>query len=124
MADAVTIEKVKDSWSKITNMENGQHFSKPSEATMALVSALESIREGVKNGDNEEDVNVCDYTEKDLILYALGGKKIIHIFCCKSVDHFLFLQLVHLLQMNLTSDSSTKMTKTSLHYQLTLFVLL
>ncbi|KAK9687304.1 SCP-2 sterol transfer family [Popillia japonica] len=72
MADAVTIEKVKDSWSKITNMENGQHFSKPSEATMALVSALESIREGVKNGDNEEDVNVCDYTEKDLILYALG----------------------------------------------------
>ncbi|KAI4468548.1 dehydrogenases short chain [Holotrichia oblita] len=72
MVDAVTIEKVRDSWSKIINMENGQHFNKPSDATMALVSALESIREGVKNDVNDDDVNVCDYTEKDLILYALG----------------------------------------------------
>ncbi|KRT82416.1 dehydrogenase [Oryctes borbonicus] len=72
MADAVTIEKVQENWSKITNMENAQHFNKSSEATMFLVSALESIREGTKTSSNNDDVNIVDYTEKDVILYALG----------------------------------------------------
>lgn len=73
LSEAVTIEKVEENWSKITNMENGRHFQHPREATAALVDALETMREGGKNGGGDDDVTISDYTEKDLILYALGG---------------------------------------------------
>lgn len=73
MAENVTIEKVRDNWTEVTNMEKAKHFKFMREATVSLVEALETMREGAKISNDDDDSNVCDYTEKDLILYALGG---------------------------------------------------
>lgn len=52
-------------------MKNAQHLDSIQEATGALISSLESLR----NPDNKkEDEDIYELTDNGMILYALGGE--------------------------------------------------
>ncbi|KAF7284371.1 peroxisomal Multifunctional enzyme type 2 isoform X2 [Rhynchophorus ferrugineus] len=72
-SDNVSIENVKQNWSKITDITNYSLLSSIQEATGALIESLDAsgTKEGTNNQDSDE-TDVFEYTDKDLILYALG----------------------------------------------------
>lgn len=67
----VTLEAVRDSWDKITNMTNSTHFDSIQEVTGALMSSLDDLKDNKTNGN--ENVDKFTFTDRDLMLYALGG---------------------------------------------------
>lgn len=78
LSEDVTPEKVRDAWSKVTDMSEAEHLGSITEATGSLVGVLDSFMSGNQNsnavkeqGDTAEDIFSFSY--KDLILYALGG---------------------------------------------------
>lgn len=81
MNDTVTIENVRDKWSKVTDMTGAKHLNGIQETTLELMNSLDAIRDtgssgsgttGGASADGDEEVDPFTYTEKDLILYALG----------------------------------------------------
>ncbi|KAK9873245.1 hypothetical protein WA026_021733 [Henosepilachna vigintioctopunctata] len=94
--DIVTIENVRDSWNKVTDMNGALKIGSITEATGMLMSALEELDEGHGNsvGKSEKGNPNCDevfsYTSKDAILYALGVGTSLRI-----PDHLKFLYESH-----------------------------
>ncbi|XP_030379354.1 peroxisomal multifunctional enzyme type 2 [Scaptodrosophila lebanonensis] len=66
--ETVTPEFVKNVWSKVTDMSQAKHVDNMAQATGALLEVLENLKSGEK--DVIEDTFA--FTNKDLILYALG----------------------------------------------------
>jgi 3-hydroxyacyl-CoA dehydrogenase/3a,7a,12a-trihydroxy-5b-cholest-24-enoyl-CoA hydratase len=82
ITDGVTLENVRDNWQRVTSMEDAEHLNSIQEATGALMSSLESFRSG--HAQKQEN-DVYDFTEKDAILYALGGKLLAFRSCCNLI---------------------------------------
>lgn len=62
-------------------MSNAEHLNSIQEATMALVSSLQELRASAPSGANESsNGDVFSFDNKDVILYALGGKNVIAVF--------------------------------------------
>lgn len=70
--DDVTIEYVKNVWSKITDMSRATHLDSIAEASGSLVQVLEDLKNGSGPNNNGEVTDTFNYCSKDLILYALG----------------------------------------------------
>lgn len=67
----VTLENVRDAWSKVTDMSQAEHMSSATQATTTLMEALDKFSKGGQSdgGTITEDFA---FSPKDLILYALG----------------------------------------------------
>lgn len=80
ITEDVTIERVRDAWSQVTDMSKAEQMSSITEATGSLVELLDQLEGGQggaqKSGNsNQSDISdVFSFGNKDLILYALGGK--------------------------------------------------
>lgn len=85
LADDVTPENVRDAWGKVTDMNAAEHMSSIAEATGSLVEILDNL-ESSQTGESNSTVASVDYSDnfsynnKDLILYALGGRNKYFIF--------------------------------------------
>lgn len=72
-SDPVTIESVKESWSKIVDMKENKHLDKLADVTIDLVEKLQEFEERKKmDGDRESYWTTYSYNAKDLVLYSLG----------------------------------------------------
>lgn len=72
-SDSVTIESVKENWSKVVDMKAAVHMDKMAEVTLDLVEKLTDFEERNKlDGDRESYWSTYSYDSKDLALYALG----------------------------------------------------
>lgn len=80
LSDDVTIEKVRDAWDKVTDMSSADRVNSATEATSTLVELLDALDPSNNSSSttpNQSDNAHSDefvYGNKDLILYALGGK--------------------------------------------------
>lgn len=72
ITDGVSVENVAENWERVTDMSKAEHLNTIQEATLALVSSLDSLHSS-KGGDVSEG-NPVSFSSKDTILYALGGK--------------------------------------------------
>lgn len=78
LTDDVTPEKVRDAWENVVDMSNAQRMNSITEASASLMEIVDqfesesgkasSVNSGSKYKDNFK------FGNKDLILYALGGK--------------------------------------------------
>lgn len=78
ISEDVTIENVRDAWSQVTDMSKAEQMGTITEATGSLVELLDKLEEGqnAQKGSQKQG-QVSDefsFGNKDLILYALGGK--------------------------------------------------
>lgn len=74
IVDVVTPEDVCNKWKKVTDMTNASPLDNIQEATMSLLSCLETLRSGNAN-DRElsgQTSEIFTYGFKEVILYALG----------------------------------------------------
>ncbi|CAH0551643.1 unnamed protein product [Brassicogethes aeneus] len=71
ISDIVTVENVRDSWEKVTDITGAERLASIQEATGQLMSDLERLSNptGPEGGS---DGNTFSFTSKDAILYALG----------------------------------------------------
>lgn len=71
ITEGVTIESVRDKWTQITDMTDAKRLNTIGEASGVLMNALENLRDG----QTDQSVSdVYEFTNKETILYALGGK--------------------------------------------------
>lgn len=63
----VTLEFVRDVWSKVTDMSNAKHLDRIAEASGSLMGVLEKL-----DSKTEEFCDVFTFGPKDCIIYALG----------------------------------------------------
>lgn len=73
ITDGVTIEDVAKKWKNITDMSKAQHLDTIEDATLALVSSLDTLRASSPQ-KTRNDGDVFRFDSRDVILYALGGK--------------------------------------------------
>ncbi|XP_022209017.2 peroxisomal multifunctional enzyme type 2 [Drosophila obscura] len=66
--DPVTIEYVKNVWSKVTDMSQAKHLNSMAEASGYLLEVLEKL----KDGDQDAVEDTFTFDNKELITYALG----------------------------------------------------
>lgn len=67
----MSIENVRDNWSKVTDMQNAEHLDSIQEATGALITSLEKLRTTEKPSSND-DPDVFPLTDNAFILYSLA----------------------------------------------------
>lgn len=65
----VTLEFVRDVWSRVTDMSKAQHLDRIAEASGTLMSVLEKLE-----SKTEDFTDTFTFGPKDLALYALGGE--------------------------------------------------
>ncbi|GAB0092348.1 Peroxisomal multifunctional enzyme type 2 [Sergentomyia squamirostris] len=72
--DDVTVENVRDSWSKVTDMSNAEANKTIGAASARLMGVLEDLQNKDQGGSVSSGVYTSDFNFgfKDLILYALG----------------------------------------------------
>lgn len=75
--EGVTIESVRDNWDQIIDIKNAKKFNSIGEASGALVTSLEGLRTGEAS---ETPGDVFEFTNKETILYALGGNTCIQLY--------------------------------------------
>lgn len=75
LSEDVTLERVRDAWSKVTDMSKAEHMPNITAATTTLMELLDSM-EGAADQTNgsKEITEEFSFGFRDLILYALGGK--------------------------------------------------
>lgn len=71
----MTIEDVAKKWEEVTDTSKARHLESIQEATMALVSSLDSLRTSAAEQNEIEGDTFC-FDNRDVILYALGGKHV------------------------------------------------
>lgn len=69
----VTLEKVRDKWSKIVNMKGAQNLDSIQTATSLLAESLDQMSNGNAEESNSNEDEFC-YDDGKFILYALGGE--------------------------------------------------
>lgn len=77
LSQDVTPENVRDAWEKVTDMSNAERMSSITEATGSLVELLDKLNgaQGVQaSSADQKHIDTFSFANKDLILYALGGK--------------------------------------------------
>lgn len=76
IGEGISLENVRDNWSRVTDMRSGNvsRLNSTQEATLSLVNALETLRQGGGGGGRASSSDAFPFTSKDLILYALGGE--------------------------------------------------
>lgn len=75
ISEDVTIENVRDAWSQVTDMSKAEQMGTITEATGSLVELLDKLEEGQKGSQKQSEISdAFSFGNKDLILYALGGK--------------------------------------------------
>lgn len=84
LAEDVTPEKVRDAWDQVIDMSKAERMGSITEATGSLVELLDQL-DGGQNGSSQTqgDSKYQDqfsFGNKDLILYALGGKFYRHTY--------------------------------------------
>lgn len=75
LSQNVTPEYVRDVWDKVTDMSRAEHLDTITEATgglMEILNALEGTDEN--NNGGKEFSDTFEFSNKDLVLYALGGR--------------------------------------------------
>ncbi|KAG5894789.1 hypothetical protein JTB14_005225 [Gonioctena quinquepunctata] len=73
VGEDVSVENVRDRWAKITDVTDAERLNTIQEATGALMASLEGLKSGqVGSGEEEEERDSYEFSNKDLILYALG----------------------------------------------------
>lgn len=73
LSDPVTIESVKENWSKVVDMKDAKHLDRIGDVTLDLVGSLQEFEDRCKlDGDRESYWTTYNYNAKDLIVYALG----------------------------------------------------
>lgn len=76
LTDDVTPEKVRDAWENVVDMSNAQRMNTITEASASLMEIIDQLESKAGNaaqgGSKYKDT--FKYGNKDLILYALGGK--------------------------------------------------
>lgn len=81
LSEDVTIEKVRDVWSKVVDMSTADRVNSATEATSTLVELLDALdpsnrpNSSSSNQSGDDKLDEFIFCNKDLILYALGGKK-------------------------------------------------
>lgn len=71
ITDEVSIEDVRDSWDKVTDLSKATPLTTIQAATGNLMTVLEELRSAPVSGKVVKDK--FSYTPRDLIIYALGG---------------------------------------------------
>lgn len=77
ITEDVTIEKVRDVWTQVVDMSKAERMGSITEATGSLVELLDKMETGTQSHDDGKNKEIKDdftFGNKDLILYALGGK--------------------------------------------------
>lgn len=69
----VTIEGVRDAWSKVTDMSNATHITAMAEASGQLMAELDKLKEDSNNKIAQTTTSTYKFGAKDLALYALGS---------------------------------------------------
>lgn len=70
----MTPEIVRDSWGKVIDMNNAMHVESITEATGTLVGLLDGMNIDQSESAAGEYTDEFSFTNKDLILYALGSE--------------------------------------------------
>lgn len=89
LGDDVSPENVRDAWEKVVDMSKAEAMNSITEATGSLVEILDNL----ENSSDSNQTAVSEYSDnfsfnnKDLILYALGGKKVKYSFACEHYSH-------------------------------------
>ncbi|CAG9821656.1 unnamed protein product [Phaedon cochleariae] len=71
IADDVSVENVRDRWTKITDVSDSQILGTIQDATGALMASLEGLKSG-DGGAGVDESDIYQFTNRDIILYALG----------------------------------------------------
>lgn len=71
ITDEVSVEDVRDSWEKVTDLSKASPLTTIQEATANLMTVLEDFKSNSTLGNVVKDD--FSYTPRDLIIYALGG---------------------------------------------------
>lgn len=74
VSENVTPENVRDAWEKVTDMQNATHVDSITEATGTLVELLDVMNVNQTESVAGEYTDEFSFTNKDLILYALGSE--------------------------------------------------
>lgn len=75
LADDVTPEKVRDAWENVVDMSNAQRMNSITEASASLMEIVDQLEsKGGKASSGSKYKDNFKFGNKDLILYALGGK--------------------------------------------------
>lgn len=72
-AENLSIEAVRDSWSSVTDMSDAKHLSSIQEVTGELMNSMADMQQDGGQAVNSGK-NVFNFNDRDLIIYALGGK--------------------------------------------------
>lgn len=86
ISEDVTPEKVRDAWSKVTDMSEAEHLGSITEATGSLVQILDGLMNPVDTAatnagsETASAEDTFNFSNKDLIIYALGGTILALIF--------------------------------------------
>lgn len=70
-SEALTIEAVRDSWNSVTDMTNAKHLDSIQAVTGELMNSMQIT----SNDTQDSGKSTFEFNERDLIIYALGGKK-------------------------------------------------
>lgn len=73
ITEGVIVEEVAKKWDAVTDMSKATHLNSIQEATMALVSSLEKLRNAEDTQETASEEDSFRFDNKDVILYALGG---------------------------------------------------
>lgn len=74
LGEEVSPEMVRDAWVKVTDMTNAKCMESVTEATGNLVQLLDDMDKNAEIPTNSKYSDKFSFSNKDLILYALGGK--------------------------------------------------
>lgn len=77
LSEDVTLERVRDAWSNVTDMSSAEHVPNITAAATTLMELLDKMEDGaVQTGGNSKSITEeFVFGFKDVILYALGGKR-------------------------------------------------
>lgn len=87
LAEDVTPEKVRDAWNQVIDMSKAERMGSITEATGSLVELLDQL-DGGQNAQEQSESKYQDqfsFGNKDLILYALGGKFNLYVHLCNRI---------------------------------------
>lgn len=88
LSEDVTLERVRDAWSKVTDMSKAEHMPNITAATTTLMELLDTLEGGAdQTGGSKDITEEFSFNFRDVILYALGGRFLLfHRSANKSID--------------------------------------
>lgn len=92
--EGVTIESVRDKWTQITDLTDAKKIDTIGEASGALMTSLEGLRNG--QGDQSPG-DEYEFTNRETILYALGGRCLHFQFITEIVCSYRFKNILRVL---------------------------